>query len=211
MLYHKINSIFNRETGKRKGKLIYGEWCKPEYEYLAKNNWILNEKLDGTNVFVSFDGEFVTILGRTENAEHPIGLMRNIQSVFTLDVLKNTFPKASKDSTVVLYGEGIGKEINGNRHGLDGYEFVLFDVLVSGKWWLSQENITDVASKIGVRSSPVVGLMNLYDAIDLVKKGFRSHFGGFSEGVIAKPAVPMLSRDGKRIITKIKHIDFNGV
>lgn len=209
MLYHKINSIFNRETGKRKGKLIIGEWCKPEYEYLAKNNWILNEKLDGTNVFVSFDGGIVKIGGRTENSDHPIGLMQEIQSVFTLDVLKKTFPDI--DSNIVLYGEGIGKGINGNIHGLDGYEFVLFDVLVSGKWWLSQENITDIASKIGVRFSPVVGLMNLYDAIDFVKKGFSSHFGGVSEGVIAKPAVQMLSRDGKRIITKIKHVDFSGV
>ncbi len=45
--------------------------------------------------------------------------------------------------------------------------------------------------------------------IDEAQKGFNSQWGPFlSEGIVARPATELCGRDGKRVITKIKHKDF---
>ena len=49
----------------------------------------------------------------------------------------------------------------------------------------------------------------LSTAIDIVKNGLKSTFGDFeAEGIVARPVVPMFSRNGDRIIVKIKGKDF---
>lgn len=41
------------------------------------------------------------------------------------------------------------------------------------------------------------------------RKGFNSIWGDFiAEGIVARPAVELKTRNGHRIITKIKHKDF---
>ena len=56
----------------------------------------------------------------------------------------------------------------------------------------------------------VTGTLTLDDAVELVRKGFNSQWGEFTaEGIVARPKVELFNREGKRIITKIKHKDFN--
>lgn len=45
--------------------------------------------------------------------------------------------------------------------------------------------------------------------VNLVQKGFNSEWGDFlAEGIVARPSVELFSRNGKRIITKLKYKDF---
>ena len=45
--------------------------------------------------------------------------------------------------------------------------------------------------------------------VDFVRHGFPSQWGDFTaEGVVARPKVELKTRNGARIITKLKHIDF---
>jgi len=57
---------------------------------------------------------------------------------------------------------------------------------------------------------PVIGHGDLLDAVEIVRKGFRSHISDdvASEGLIARPRVQMFNRAGKRIIAKVKTRDF---
>jgi len=47
----------------------------------------------------------------------------------------------------------------------------------------------------------------------MVKKaeeGFNSMWGNFiAEGIVARPKIEIVARNGKRLITKIKHKDFS--
>lgn len=43
----------------------------------------------------------------------------------------------------------------------------------------------------------------------MTRKGIKSQWGDFiAEGIVARPATELLTRNGERIITKIKHKDF---
>jgi len=55
---------------------------------------------------------------------------------------------------------------------------------------------------------PIIGMGTLHEMVELAKTGFKSRWGDFmAEGVVAKPAVELKSRNGERIITKIKYKD----
>lgn len=207
MKYKSILTPFKRSGHKK--PLIFGEFSKEEFKYLAYSQWYLNEKIDGTNIRIEFDGDTVKIDGRSDNAEIPEGLYSLLQTMFSIDNLKITFPKITKElnKKVILYGEGIGEKINGNRHDLVGYDFVLFDVLIDN-FWLSQNSIEVIASMLNLKFSPIICQAHLYEAFNIVSKGLRSNFGGWSEGVIAKPIIQLNDKHGDRIITKIKYDDF---
>lgn len=49
----------------------------------------------------------------------------------------------------------------------------------------------------------------LEDACDFVRNGMVSTWGNFqAEGIVARPKIEMRSRNGSRIITKVKVTDF---
>lgn len=41
MEYHKIQTVFKRNPATNYKTLLMYEWSKPEFEYLAKNQWQL--------------------------------------------------------------------------------------------------------------------------------------------------------------------------
>lgn len=76
-------------------------------------------------------------------------------------------------------------------------------------WHTTADDIEDVAEKLGLDVVPIVGEGTLSAAVEFVQQGFRSTWGDFpAEGVVARPAVQLLKRNGGRIITKIKTRDF---
>lgn len=227
--YHKINTIFKRDM-KNSKKLIVGEWSTPEFEYLANNQWEFTEKVDGTNIRVHFDRVDDLIItsfgGRTNSADIPGPLMTHLNRVFLSHVLKDTvgFMMVERDiDSMTLYGEGYGPKINGGGKYRDDASFVLFDVKI-GDWWLSRDNVNDIADKLGIDSVPVIGYGTLHDAVNMVKDDrsvvsaeefhkvsgpLKSQWGDFeAEGIVARPVVPMFDRKGQRIIAKIKGRDF---
>lgn len=224
--YHKIQTLFKRHTeGKKKGKMIRGEWTTPELEYLAGNEWEFTEKVDGTNIRIGYNLDpdnldRVEFAGRSDNAVIPKFLMEYLEDTFTPGLFKDADLR-----NVILFGEGYGpkiQKVGGNYR--DDHSFVLFDVKIGG-WWLSRKDVDDVAAKLGIDSVPTIGKGTLHDAIDIVSTGItfnkgggverwgrgtlQSQWGSFdAEGIVARPSVPMFDRKGQRIITKIKAVDF---
>lgn len=205
--YHKIQTVFKRDMETRNGKtLLEGQWTLPEFEYLANNTWVFTEKVDGTNIRVMFKDGAVTFGGKTDSAQLPAQLVIRLNDLF--------LPMAKKLQDVFgcdacLYGEGYGAKIQkGGENYRQDQDFVLFDVRV-GDWWLQRSDVEDVASKLGIDIVPIIGEGTLYDAIENAKQGIKSSWGDFqAEGIVARPKVELKTRNGHRIITKIKCRDF---
>jgi len=202
--YHKIQSIFKRDT---KGKFIWGQYSTAEIAFLKDNIWEFTEKVDGTNIRVEWDLTKVTFKGKTEGAQIPAKLVAKLMELFPVEKFTKIYP----DTPMTLYGEGYGANIQagGGKYRPDGScSFVLFDVFID-KWWLSRPNVEDIATKLGIEVVPSVGKGTLAVAIELTRVGVPSHWGDFiAEGLVMRLPVDLFDRNGKRIITKIKHKDF---
>lgn len=214
--YHKIQTVFLRDPKTNYKQLMEGVWSKPEFCYLSENMWLVDEKIDGTNIRVMWDGTKMRVGGKTDNAQLQMDLVENINTLFTSEKLAAQFGTAlpediadAKDLQVCLYGEGYGPGIQkggGNYRKDKG--FILFDIKI-GPLWLERQAVKDIALSLGLDVVPEIGVMSLNAAIDMVKKGFNSTFGDFkAEGIIARPMVEMKNRRGERVITKLKHTDY---
>jgi len=205
MLYHKIKTVFKRDPDNQYKTLLEGDYALSEFEYLAENEWVFTEKIDGTNIRVIWDGERVTFGGKSGNAQIPAHLGNALQAAFPADILHPVFP----DGPAVLYGEGYGAKIQkggGNYRPDQG--FILFDVYC-GEMWLERQNVNDIAMKLDIPHVPVVGIGTLQAAVNKVQIGFDSVYGDFrAEGLVMRPATELLTRRGHRVITKIKYKDF---
>jgi ATP-dependent RNA circularization protein (DNA/RNA ligase family) len=213
--YCKIQTVFKRALDMPRRPLIIGDWTLPIFEYLAYNTWEFTEKVDGTNVRVIFDTD-ITFQGRTDTSQLPSKLFKRLTELFPPSARGTFATKFTDAHTVVLYGEGYGPGIQkAGAAYRDDLSFVLFDVKAvndNGTWWLGRKDVEDVAATFGLDVVPIVGSGTLYDAIEMVQEGFVSRWGDFiSEGVVARPAIELVDRHGERIITKIKHRDFEFV
>lgn len=212
--YHKIDSIFIRDD---RGRIMEGCCARPEFEFLADRPWMFTEKVNGTNVRLSYDGtdDYLThahdhIAGRTDNAQMPPHLLSVLIDILRGSPLPEVFGTDPVD--VTLYGEGYGTKIQkgGGKYIPDGCSFVLFDVKI-GDWWLTRESVEDIGRRLGVDVVPVIGTGTLADAVDMARKGFPSaRWPGvdIAEGLVLRPLVELFDRGGRRIITKIKNEDF---
>lgn len=213
MKYHKIDSIFKRDTA---GKIIEGEYSRPEFAYLADNQWEFTEKVDGTNIRLTYPGyaipgnEHTRIAGRTDNAQIPPPLLARLIDIMRAAPLGEVF--GTDPTSVVMYGEGFGAKIQkgGGNYIPDGCDFVLFDVNIGGIW-LQRGDVEDIATKLGITAVPRWGTGTLRDAIAMARVGFASErWPGVldAEGLVLRPSVELAGRGGNRIITKIKAADF---
>lgn len=211
--YHKIQTVYMRDPATKHKTLLEGQFSLPEFEYLANNEWIFTEKVDGTNIRIICEslpdgGYNVTLGGRTDKAQIPAMLLERLSLRFLGDerqeLLKNMFPKGA-----ILYGEGYGSKIQpaGGLYRQD-QDFVLFDVKV-GDFWLHREAVEGIAKNLDIDFVPVVGVGTLYEMVEHARRGIKSTWGDFqAEGYVARPAVELLTRGGSRLITKIKCRDF---
>ena len=203
--YPKIRSIFKRDE--RTHKFIVGMFSLPEFAYLAMNDWQWTEKIDGTNIRVFWEPpDKITFGGRTDNAQIPPLLLKRLQELFPQIILAEMFPQTS----VCFYGEGYGVKIQkaGRNYIPNAVDFALFDVLI-GNWWLQRDDIEDIASKLGLHIVPIVLYGDIQTAIECVQDGLKSTYGDFiAEGLVGKPLCELHSRDGNRIVTKLKGKDF---
>lgn len=218
MEYQKINTLFLRDEKK---VIIPSSFTCDEFEYLKDCKWECTEKVDGTNIRVyisrEYDGEDdwlygISFMGRTNDSTIPEHLNLKLQQIFYRVDWKTVFPSLMPGDSVCLYGEGYGNKIQkGSFYISNDVDFILFDVKYNN-WWLERKNCEDIANKCGIKIVPIVGYMTIPEAIDLVKKGFKSSISEdknlIAEGLVLKTPQGLLSRNGKRIITKIKHNDF---
>lgn len=207
--YIKITTLWGRED-KRPHNMIIGKFAKPEFELLKDVQWTFTEKVDGTNVRVMWDGNRVMFNGKTDNTQLPTPLFYKLEELFMGQANEQKFEEMFGQDPVCLYGEGFGNKIQavGKDYNPDGVDFVLFDVKV-GDWWLERENVVDIAEKLDIKVVPILLEGTLQEASDMVAKGFKSQYGDLTaEGLVGTPSTPLLNRKGERIITKIKHRDY---
>ncbi|KKW10401.1 MAG: hypothetical protein UY48_C0038G0001, partial [Candidatus Gottesmanbacteria bacterium GW2011_GWB1_49_7] len=199
--YHKIESVLFREA--KTHKFIDGCWCLPEFSFLQNVEWICEEKVDGTNVRVMWDGWAVSFGGKTDNAQLPVPLLNRLCEMFTETKMREAFPATEGDLAIreiCLYGEGYGAKIQkgGERYTADGVDFVLFDVKI-GNWWLKRDGVEDVAMRLALHSAPIRLRGTLCQAIDFTRTGFESQWGHFpAEGLVCRPAIDLFARNGDR-------------
>ena len=139
--YPKIQSLFKRynstEDRTRIGEWIPGEYSTREFQFLQSNHWMWTEKVDGTNVRVSFDSDHrILIGGKTDAAVMPPGLMEGVykalkayDGVYFDRERLSSFSESL--STIVIYGEGYGAGIQkvGSEYRADK-SFIAYDIFV---------------------------------------------------------------------------------
>ena len=216
--YQKIQTLFKRDE---RNIIIPDQFTYPEFEVLKDLKWECTEKIDGTNIRIELessgnpeDGIIMSFKGRTDKAVIPEHLLTKLNWLFDrehlMEVLNIT--DETQDCNITLYGEGYGAKIQkGGNYISNDVNFILFDVKI-GKWWLDRESIKDIANKLGINAVPLMGYMTIPEAIEYVKKGFKSTIAENkdydAEGLVLKAPCGLLKRDGERLITKIKTVDF---
>lgn len=205
--YHKIETLYERDetTHRLKPELTLKN---PVYGIIK--SWVFTEKIDGTNIrciWNHVDG-VVSFRGKSDNANMHPALLARLQETVLPSKLKEVFPEVS----VVIYGEGYGAGIQkGGGDYSQTKEFIVFDVLVDGKWWLSDENMRDVATKLGLTAVPFFGELTLEQATKYVREGFTSRLNGGkaqAEGLVGRPIEALFDKKGARLIIKLKTKDF---
>jgi len=211
--YPKIQSIFKRDEKTK--KFIPGEFSLPVFEYLQDNTWIMTEKIDGMNIRVGWNGERPYFGGRTRNAQIPTFLYEKLNDIFLpkIGLMKEVFAIDEDEPFpyICIYGEGYGAKIQkgGGNYIPDGVDFIVFDIQI-GEWWLEREAVENISSNLGLDVVPIRMEGAIFDGVRLIKDiGLASEFGYFwAEGLVLRPKEQLFTRDGKRVITKIKHKDF---
>ena len=214
--YQKINTLFLRDEF----NIIMPEhFTCGEFEHLKDLKWECTEKIDGTNIHIDVTAEdenniTVNYCGRTEKAVIPAHLLAKLKEIFTVDNIRQALnlEEGTAEGTISIYGEGYGMKIQkGGNYMSKDVGFILFDVRV-GKWWLNRKSCEEIAGKLGVPIVPLMGYMTIPEAIDFVKKGFKSTIAENkdydAEGLVLKTPDGLLLRNGERIITKLKTCDF---
>jgi RNA ligase len=204
--YTKIHTAFKRDE---RGVIIPGDWSLPEFRYLADKPWLWTEKVDGTNIRLHWDGSQVTIGGRTDNAQVPATLVAALRPLTDPDLWHKAFPESGD---VTVYGEGYGAKIQSGGMYRQDQAVIVFDVL-AGRWWLQDEDVADVAGKLGLDVVPPAGYgegWSLERAWRAIRDGeLKSAWEGARiEGLVGRPAVDLFSRKGDRVITKLKLKDW---
>jgi hypothetical protein len=209
MEYHKIETLYERDL--KTFKVDPSKLKNPTYSLLK--SWQFTEKIDGTNIRCIWRDGKLTFGGKTDNAQIHADLIRWLYENVSITSLAQIFP----ESSVVIYGEGYGAGIQKGGLYSPTKKFIVFDVLVGGKWWLNWENTCDVAARLGLDTVPFIGEMSLEDATRMVRNGFISLVGASNqqnfpaEGLVGRPAETLFDKKGARLIVKLKTKDFSTI
>lgn len=209
--YTKIETVYARDMhGTR--KLIRGQFTNKAVEYLKDNEWEWTEKIDGTNIGVVWDGHEVSFQGRTEKTNIPKHLLKRLEEIFCGNAAEEIFEQKFGSRRAILFGEGYGMKIQkvGSLYIPDGVDFILFDVyLPDFDVWLSHDDMTWIAISFGIIAVPVIMKGTISDAVEMVLAKPLSTIGTAPmEGLVGRPTVPIRDAEGKRLIVKIKAVDF---
>jgi hypothetical protein len=212
--YLKINSVFKRDSYVKKHKgmypLIFGNYSTPEIEFLKTCQFRFEEKMDGTNIRIIWDGSRIRFKGRKEKSQIPGSL---------LSFLEDTYYPKEKDfqdkfgkREICLYSEGCGPGIGKAGKNFPDYASIIFDIKIRN-WWLQRKEIEEICDDLNLTSSKIVKIGTIDDIIDIVKNGFNSGFSNENntfeaEGVVGKPIAQIFDRRSNLIYVKLKKRDF---
>lgn len=212
--YHKIETLYQRDE--KTFKVDPSILKNRVYGIIKTWNW--TEKVDGTNIRIIWDPTqkfpesprpSLSFGGKSDNAQIHADLIKWLYQNVSTSKLAEVFPT----DTAVIYGEGYGAGIQkGGGDYSPEKKIIVFDVLVAGKWWLAEEDMRDVAAKLGLDAVPSFGEMTLEEATEFVRKGFKSRCAinnsKEAEGLVGRPIEALFDKKGSRLIVKLKTKDF---
>ena len=171
----------------------------------------------------------VRIAGKTDNAQILPKLLKHMQEKYTDEKvfaalgLKKFIPveewaehKWNSYNDIprmyTIYGEGYGEGIqSGGWYIKGGNEFIVFDVKVDNLY-LKTSARDEIAMKLDAPIVPFIGNFTLDEAIEYVRKGFKSRIAEdkdfIAEGLVLRTDLGLRNRMGERLIVKIKYEDF---
>lgn len=202
--YHKIETLYVRDEQTHKVDPVQLK----NRTYSLIKSWQFTEKIDGTNIRCLWKDGALTFGGKTDAAQIHADLVRWLYENVSAAKMAEIFP----DTEAVIYGEGYGAGIQKGGGYSPTKKLIVFDVLVSGRWWLSWENTCDVAAKLGLDVVPFLGEMSLEEATEMVRTGFPSRLNGGqvqAEGLVGRTAEALFDKKGHRLIVKLKTKDFS--
>lgn len=212
--YPKIETLYDRDPANMK-RVVPGLLRRAEFGLIDR--WLVTEKIDGTNVRIQLQDGQVRFGGRTGNAQMPVFLLDHLTETFSAAKVAGAFDQGT---SAVLFGEGYGARIQkGGGLYRSGVSFRLFDVAVLTErwtWWLAWDDVRDVASKLGIATVPVLAEgVTTEEAIAMVKLPSETAIGDggegtIHEGIVARSEPLLLTRDGKRLLWKLKGRDLDG-
>jgi len=205
---------------------------KPEIEY--NKEFYSNVDVVETDEIIGVKFS-IRIAGKTDNAQIPKNLLKHMQEKYTNEKIyaclglkeyipvdewaehkwvdESGNPNAAAVPMYTIYGEGYGDGIqSGGWYIKGGNEFIVFDVKVNDIY-LKTDARDEIATKLGAPIVPLIGYFTLDEAIDFVRKGFRSVVAEnpevkMAEGLVLRTDLGLRNRMGKRLIVKVKYEDF---
>lgn len=199
--YDKINTIWKRDE---KGAIILGAYATPELDMLQHVNFDWTEKVDGTNIRIHWDGQELSMNGRTNNAQIPMPLVGWIEEHVKPEAMADI-----SDGEITLYGEGYGGKIQKGGLYRPDESFVVFDIQIGG-WYLKRADMIEVAGNLGLEVVHLVEIDTMERISEMVRNHELSSLWGEAkmEGLVGRPHVELRDRKGHRILAKIKKRDF---
>ena len=227
MFYPKIRTLYTRDDKFKVTK----EYTLPVFGNIEK--WLLTEKVDGTNMSVrvseapwDFRSTGIQVRGRTANAELKM-FQGAIDSVnigsevlehdgWETDTLHGAMRLVMRQHDLTqleIFGEAYGQGIQSGGWYAPAQQFIVYDIRVNGKLWLSWQQVCDTAQALNLRTVPVVfPSATISTAEQIVRMGFKSMLTEDTrccEGVVARPATGELTmNNGERVVWKLKHSDY---
>jgi len=210
--FPKIETLYNRDEHTH--KVIPSQLRLREFGHIKE--WVISEKIDGTNVRIGYHDHTIELGGRTDQAQMPMVLVEYLRQTFTDERMGKVF---DDESSVTLFGEGYGEKIQSGGRYRSGVSFRLFDVLV-GSWWLERDTIIDIAAQLSILVVPSFGSIDrlpqsVDDLKDMIGHDGRSMVahqdngpGVQAEGIVARTVPLLKTRGGERLIWKLKFRDF---
>jgi len=135
--------------------------------------------------------------------------------VFNDDILVSNFSELFIDSNAIVYGEAYGGKQQGmsNTYGKE-LKFVAFDVLVNGLW-LEVPKAENVCNSLNIEFVEYAKVATDLDALNAErdKPSTQAKRNGIDddkirEGVVLRPLIEFIMKNGSRLIAKHKRDEF---
>ena len=240
--FPKIQSLFKRYNDRadreRIGEWIPGNYSTREFEALKSIPWKWTEKVDGTNIRVSFDNDHrILIGGKSDAAVIQPGLAQGIcKSLGAYDGVffdRERLSSFSESLTqIVIYGEGFGPGIQ--KAGVDYGEekqFIAYDIFIKTTedphvgYWMPRDishtiltaaeipvvpNVFEYPTKLTTLLNMFAYMMDCVEA-DEDSSEIKHATKKFKEGYVGMPCVDLFNARGGRIIVKLTYEDVKKV
>lgn len=238
MLYNKIYTLFERETGNGKKKVIPILNKSKNIQALNLINYIIvEEKINGTNSCLQIEYNSnnrisYQYFSRNNNISNQIDykdimfIRETIDKVVNFRIIKEWYLKYFVHKGYVrfpivrIFGETYGSKIQKSNYLSKGERsFIVFDIRIANSW-LSVEDRNSVAKELNLKTVPIVCKLFRFPTFEecyqLLFKTYsksviakENNLNMFLEGFILRPKISIyINNNNNRILGKIKRKDF---